>query len=73
MGKILTATSTLFRLHPLDAPAVSELVRRGLAAEAAGAGDVPIHLRDSHYSGAKSLSHGAGYLGELGLRVAPPA
>ena len=30
-------------------------------AEAAGAGEVPIHLRDSHYSGAKGLGHGAGY------------
>lgn len=30
-------------------------------AEAAGAGEVPIHLRDSHYLGAKGLGHGAGY------------
>lgn len=37
------------------------LGRAAAAAEAAGAGEVPIHLRDSHYSGAKGLGHGAGY------------
>jgi putative ATPase len=26
------------------------------------AGEVPNHLRDSHYQGAKSLGHGKGYL-----------
>lgn len=32
------------------------------AREGAGAGaDVPVHLRDGHYSGAKSLGHGEGY------------
>jgi putative ATPase len=31
-------------------------VRRGLA------GTVPTHLRDSHYAGAKNLSHGLGYV-----------
>jgi putative ATPase len=35
--------------------AASEDVRRGLA------GPVPMHLRDSHYSGAKRLDHGKGY------------
>jgi putative ATPase len=35
--------------------AASEDVRRGLA------GPVPMHLRDSHYSGAKRLGHGKGY------------
>lgn len=37
------------------------LGRAAADAEAAGAGEVPIHLRDSHYSGAKGLGHGAGY------------
>jgi putative ATPase len=27
----------------------------------AGAGDIPSHLKDSHYSGAAKLSHGTGY------------
>jgi putative ATPase len=35
--------------------AAGEDVRRGLA------GPVPMHLRDSHYSGAKRLGHGKGY------------
>ena len=52
---------------------VTVALGRAAATEAVGVGEVPIHLRDSHYSGAKSLGHGAGYLGELGLRVAPPA
>ncbi len=30
-------------------------------ARAAGAGEVPAHLRDAHYQGAKSLGHGEGY------------
>ena len=30
-------------------------------ARAAGAGEVPMHLRDAHYQGAKSLGHGEGY------------
>lgn len=35
----------------------------GLAMEdaAAGGGEVPVHLRDGHYRGAKSLGHGVGY------------
>jgi putative ATPase len=34
-------------------------VREALAKETAGS--VPIHLRDTHYRGAKKLGHGAGY------------
>ncbi|WP_419843144.1 replication-associated recombination protein A [Candidatus Poriferisodalis sp.] len=30
-------------------------------ARSAGAGEVPVHLRDAHYPGAASLGHGAGY------------
>ena len=30
--------------------------------QAAGAGEVPAHLRDAHYPGAESLGHGKGYL-----------
>ena len=30
-------------------------------ARIAGAGEVPMHLRDAHYSGAKGLGHGEGY------------
>ncbi len=37
------------------------LGRAASDARAAGAGDVPMHLRDSHYRGAKSLGHGEGY------------
>ncbi len=31
------------------------------AAREAGAGEVPVHLRDAHYKGAASLGHGDGY------------
>ena len=31
------------------------------AAQSAGTGEVPIHLRDAHYSGAAGLGHGKGY------------
>ncbi|MDE0066844.1 MAG: replication-associated recombination protein A [Acidimicrobiaceae bacterium] len=32
------------------------------AARRSGTGEVPVHLRDAHYSGAKSLGHGDGYV-----------
>ena len=35
--------------------------RAAADARAAGAGEVPMHLRDAHYQGAKSLGHGEGY------------
>ena len=31
-------------------------------ARAAGTGEVPMHLRDAHYKGARTLGHGAGYV-----------
>lgn len=31
------------------------------AAQSAGTGEVPMHLRDAHYSGAAGLGHGVGY------------
>ena len=31
------------------------------AAQSAGTGEVPVHLRDAHYSGAAGLGHGKGY------------
>ncbi len=37
------------------------LGRAAAEARAAGAGEVPMHLRDAHYQGAKSLGHGDGY------------
>ena len=37
------------------------LGRAAADARAAGAGEVPSHLRDAHYQGAKSLGHGEGY------------
>ena len=37
------------------------LGRAAADARAAGAGEVPMHLRDSHYQGARSLGHGEGY------------
>lgn len=37
------------------------LGRARTAASGAGAGAVPVHLRDAHYSGASSLGHGTGY------------
>ena len=37
------------------------LGRAAADARAAGAGEVPMHLRDAHYQGAKSLGHGDGY------------
>ena len=37
------------------------LGRAASDARAAGAGEVPMHLRDAHYQGAKSLGHGEGY------------
>ena len=37
------------------------LGRAAADARAAGAGEVPVHLRDAHYQGAKSLGHGQGY------------
>lgn len=37
------------------------LVRAVSDAQAAGSGDVPVHLRDAHYKAAKSLGHGEGY------------
>ncbi|MCY4294958.1 MAG: replication-associated recombination protein A [Acidimicrobiaceae bacterium] len=38
------------------------LGRAAADARAAGAGEVPAHLRDAHYAGARSLGHGEGYL-----------
>ncbi|MCQ3808374.1 MAG: hypothetical protein KTV16_14070 [Acidimicrobiia bacterium] len=32
------------------------------AAKRSGTGEVPVHLRDAHYSGAASLGHGDGYV-----------
>ena len=32
------------------------------AAKRSGTGEVPVHLRDAHYSGASSLGHGDGYV-----------
>ena len=37
------------------------LGRAAADARAAGAGEVPTHLRDAHYQGAESLGHGKGY------------
>ena len=37
------------------------LGRAAADARAAGAGEVPMHLRDAHYQGAQSLGHGDGY------------
>ena len=37
------------------------LGRAAADARAAGAGEVPMHLRDAHYQGASSLGHGKGY------------
>ncbi len=37
------------------------LGRAAADARAAGSGEVPMHLRDAHYRGAKSLGHGDGY------------
>ena len=37
------------------------LGRAASDARAAGAGEVPMHLRDAHYQGATSLGHGEGY------------
>ena len=37
------------------------LGRAAADARAAGAGEVPMHLRDAHYQGARSLGHGEGY------------
>ena len=37
------------------------LGRAAADARTAGAGEVPTHLRDAHYQGAKSLGHGDGY------------
>ena len=37
------------------------LGRAAADARTAGAGEVPMHLRDAHYQGAASLGHGAGY------------
>jgi putative ATPase len=37
------------------------LGRAAADARAAGAGEVPMHLRDAHYQGARSLGHGDGY------------
>jgi len=37
------------------------LGRAAADARAAGAGEVPMHLRDAHYQGAGSLGHGEGY------------
>jgi len=53
-------------VHLATAPK-SNRVTTGLAAareaaRAAGTGEVPPHLRDSHYKGAEGLGHGAGYL-----------
>ncbi len=52
-------------VHLASAPK-SNSVTRGLgqartAANGAGEGSVPTHLRDAHYSGAQSLGHGSGY------------
>ena len=37
------------------------LGRAAADARAAGAGEVPMHLRDAHYQGASTLGHGEGY------------
>ena len=37
------------------------LGRAAADARSAGAGEVPMHLRDAHYQGARSLGHGEGY------------
>ncbi len=38
------------------------LSRAKTDARSAGAGEVPVHLRDAHYQGAASLGHGKGYM-----------
>jgi putative ATPase len=44
-------------------PGVIQGIDRALADVRAGrTGEVPIHLRDAHYPGAKALGHGQGYL-----------
>ena len=41
---------------------VTVAIGRAMAdARSAGAGEVPLHLRDAHYQGAASLGHGKGY------------
>ncbi len=53
-------------VHLATAPKSNRVtVALGAAREAAkrsGTGEVPVHLRDAHYTGAASLGHGDGYL-----------
>lgn len=52
-------------VHLATAPKSNTVTKALFAAKAEAAtgtaGTVPIHLRDSHYAGAKNLGHGAGY------------
>lgn len=47
---------------PKSNAAVVAIERAEKDVKAGKAGPVPMHLRDSHYSGAKSLGHGKGYV-----------
>ena len=52
-------------IHLATAPksnsATTAIFRAKEAAQASGAGEVPMHLRDAHYKGASGLGHGDGY------------
>jgi len=52
-------------VHLASAPKSNRITEGIFAARAAareaGAGEVPVHLRDAHYKGAASLGHGDGY------------
>jgi putative ATPase len=52
-------------IHLATAPKSNRVTEAIFAARAAareaGAGEVPVHLRDAHYKGAASLGHGDGY------------
>ena len=49
-------------LAPKSNSVVSALGAATAAVRDRRAGPVPMHLRDSHYRGAQSLGHGAGYV-----------
>ena len=62
-ARLPLAEATIYLATAPKSNAVIVAVDRAIADVRAGKhGQVPVHLRDAHYSGAKQLGHGKGYL-----------
>ncbi|WP_349827994.1 replication-associated recombination protein A [Brevibacterium litoralis] len=61
-GRIPMAEATVYLASAPKSNAIIAAIDQAMAdAQAGKAGEVPMHLRDAHYPGAKALGHGAGY------------